>query len=41
MPFLGTVQTIHPLLTVAIVLVVFGAGKLGQVIRNRASHSGV
>lgn len=31
MPFLGAIQPIHLLLILAIVLVVFGAGKLGQV----------
>ncbi len=31
MPFLGAIQPVHLLLILAIVLVVFGAGKLGQV----------
>ncbi len=31
MPFIGAIQPIHLLLILAIVLVVFGAGKLGQV----------
>lgn len=31
MPFLGTIQPLHLLLILAIVLVVFGAGKLSQV----------
>ncbi len=31
MPFLGALQPTHLLLILAIVLVVFGAGKLGQV----------
>ena len=41
MPFLGANQPLHMLLTLVIVLVVFGVGKIGQVVRNLISRSSV